>query len=779
MIEIFDKLFKLNTKNSGYVLAVTEEGHIEHVYYGKRIPDTDVEALRLKNTIVLGTTVDYSGDKSGYSLDTLPLEYSGIGKGDFRHSPLELIMPDGSFVTDFVYESHNVTDEAYTPVGDMPCATGKAETLNIVLCDKKYKNVKLTLHYTLFEECNVIARSITLENGGEEALFIRKLMSFMIDMPTSDYTMLTLDGGWTKEAHIHEREVSYGILVNDSTTGGSSNRHNPAFLLKSKGADEERGRVYGFNLVYSGNHYSAVEKSTHDTLRVMSGINPHCFLWKLSGGEKFDTPQAIMSFSDEGINAFSANMHDFVNNHIIRSEFRFSERPIVVNNWEATFFNFNRRKLLALARKAKGLGVEMFVLDDGWFGKRNNDRAGLGDWVVNERKLPGGLKALSKSIHRMGMKFGLWFEPECVNPDSDLYRAHPDWAISVPDREASFGRNQLVLDLTRKEVRDYVVESVSSVLDSAEIEYVKWDYNRHISDMYSSSLKNQGEFFHRYILGLYEILRRIFVEHHPRVLLESCSSGGNRFDLGMLCFSPQIWTSDDTDAMERLDIQRGVYTFYPQSTVSAHVSMTPNQQTLRSVPLSTRFNVAAFGVLGYELDFGELTPEERRNIKGQIAYYKTHRALLQYGRLKRYFPREDRESWQITRDGVTVAAIYNLSYHASPARDNLRILSAESGKSYRMSSYQQPLRIGRFGGLIKHISPITLRSDGAIMRFVDRHFSMTDGAEVYECSGEALLHGINLAMQYSGTGYNTSVRMLGDFGSTLYTIKEISENERS
>ena len=778
MIEIFDKLFKLNTKDSGYVLAVTEEGHIEHVYYGKRIPDTDVEALRLKNTIVLGTTVDYSGDKSGYSLDTLPLEYSGIGKGDFRHSPIELIMPDGSFVTDFVYESHNVTDEAYTPVGDMPCATGKAETLNIVLCDKKYKNVKLTLHYTLFEECNVIARSLTLENGGEEALFIRKLMSFMIDMPTSDYTMLTLDGGWTKEAHIHEREVSYGILVNDSTTGGSSNRHNPAFLLKSKGADEGRGRVYGFNLVYSGNHYSAVEKGTHDTLRVMSGINPHCFLWKLCGGEKFDTPQAIMSFSDEGVNAFSANMHDFVNNHIIRSEFRFSERPVVVNNWEATFFNFNRRKLLALARKAKGLGVEMFVLDDGWFGKRNNDRAGLGDWVVNERKLPGGLKALSRSIHRMGMKFGLWFEPECVNPDSDLYRAHPDWAISVPEREASFGRNQLVLDLTREEVRDYVVDSVSSVLDSAEIEYVKWDYNRHISDMYSSSLKNQGEFFHRYILGLYEILRRIFVERHPKVLLESCSSGGNRFDLGMLCFSPQIWTSDDTDAMERLDIQRGVYTFYPQSTVSAHVSMTPNQQTLRSVPLSTRFNVAAFGVLGYELDFGELTPEERRHIKGQIAFYKAHRALLQYGRLKRYFPREDRESWQITRDGVTVAAIYNLSYHASPARDNLRILSALPGKSYRMSSYQQPLRIGRFGGLIKHISPVTLRSDGAIMRFVDRHFSMTDGTEVYECSGEALLHGVNLAMQYSGTGYNTSVRMLGDFGSTLYTIKEISDNER-
>ena len=780
MIEIFDKIFKLSTRDTSYVFALTEQGHPEHIYYGKKLPDESFDSLRLKNTIMLGTTVDYQGEKIGYSLDTLPLEYSGIGKGDFRHSPMELIMPDGSFVTDFVFDSYSFTDGAFTcEDSSLPYASGEAQTLNVVLKDKKYAGVSLTLHYTVFEECNVIARAVTLENGGEGDIFIRKLMSFSMDMPTSDYRMLTLDGGWAKEAHIHEREVSYGILVNDSTTGGSSNRHNPAFLLKSRGCDEERGEVYGFNLIYSGNHYSAVEKGNHDTLRVMSGINPHCFLWKLKGGERFCTPQAVMSYSDKGINAFSANMHDFVNSHIIRSEFQYSERPVVVNNWEATFFNFNRRKLLALARRAKRLGVEMFVLDDGWFGKRNNDRAGLGDWVVNKKKLPGGISSLSKAIHRMDMKFGLWFEPECVNPDSDLYRAHPDWAISVPGREPSFSRNQLVLDLTREDVRDYIVEAVSSVLESAEIEYVKWDYNRHISDMYSLSLQNQGEFFHRYILGLYEVLRRIFAEKHPHVLLESCSSGGNRFDLGMLCYSPQIWTSDDTDALERLDIQRGIFTFYPQSCVSAHVSMTPNQQTLRSAPLSTRFNVATFGVLGYELDFGELTPDERRQIKEQIAFYKSHRALLQYGRLERYFPREDRESWQIKRGGEIVAAIYNLSYHASPARDNLRILSCESGKTYEMSSVKQYLRIGRFGSLVKHISPVNIRSDGAIMRFVDRHFSMVDGKESYLCSGEALQSGVNLSMQYSGTGYNPDLRILGDCGSTLYTVKEISEDERT
>ncbi len=780
MIEIFDKAFKLSTRNTSYVLAVTDEGHIEHIYYGRRLPDESFEALRLKNTVMLGTTVDYREGRAGYSLDTLPLEYSGIGKGDFRHSPMELIMPDGSFVTDFVYDSHTVSDGAFDNAeSGLPYATGEAQTLNITLKDKKYSGVSLTLHYTVFEECNVIARCVTLNNGGEGSVYIRKLMSFSMDMPTADYTMLTLEGGWTKEAHIHERPVSYGIQINDSTTGGSSNRHNPAFLLKSKGADEERGEIYGFNLIYSGNHYSAVEKGNHDTLRVMSGINPHCFLWKLDKGESFSAPQAVMSYAEGGINAFSANMHDFVNKHIITKEFQYSERPIVVNNWEATFFNFNRRKLLALARKAKGLGVEMFVLDDGWFGKRNHDRAGLGDWVVNEKKLPGGIKSLSDAIHKMGMKFGLWFEPECVNMDSDLYRAHPDWALTVPEREPSFGRNQLVLDLTRIEVRDYIVDAVSGVLDSAKIEYVKWDYNRHISDMYSTSLKNQGELFHRYILGLYEILRRIFKEKHPEVLLESCSSGGNRFDLGMLCYSPQIWTSDDTDAMERLDIQRGVYTFYPQSTVSAHVSMTPNQQTLRSVPLPTRFNVAAFGILGFELDFGELTPDERREIGRQIEYYKAHRATLQYGRLARYFPSGERESWQIKGDGEILAAIYNLSYHSSPARDNLRILGAEKGKTYTVKSKPQPLRLGRFGSLIKHISPVSVKSDGALMRFVDRHFSMKDGEENYECSGEALRHGINLAMQYSGTGYDTRLRMLGDFGSTLYTVTELRKDNKN
>ena len=467
-------------------------------------------------------------------------------------------------------------------------------------------------------------------------------------------------------------------------------------------------------------------------------------------------------------------MHNFVNNNIVRGMHKGADRPIVINNWEAMMFNFNKQKIIALADKAKRLGVEMLVLDDGWFGARNNDKAGLGDWVVNTKKLPGGMKSLAKAINNRGMKFGLWFEPECVNPDSDLYRAHPDWAIAVPSRTPSLGRNQMVLDLTRKEVRDYIVESVHAVLADANIEYVKWDYNRHISDMYSATLSNMGEFYHRYTMGLYEVLDRIFHQLHPNILFESCSSGGNRFDLGMLCYSPQIWTSDDTDPIERLDIQGGIFNFYPPSTVSAHVSMTPNAQTLRATPLSTRFNVACFGVLGYELDFAEFTPDELKQVKAQIEFYKAHRRTFQYGKFE--FVNVDNPnqvSWQIGGNGEIIAGLFQKKTCAAPYRDRLSIPSANPVKQYSVECIKQNLRIKTFGPLINHISPIHLKADGAILRTVDKNFSLVDGHESYTCYGDVLRFGMNLEMQYEGTGYNEKIRLLGDFGSNLYLIKEI------
>ncbi|MBE6532605.1 MAG: alpha-galactosidase [Ruminococcaceae bacterium] len=770
MIREKDLLFRLDTKDTTYAFRITE-GYPEHLYYGRRIVDDDFSAMALKNTIDLGSTVKEEGSK--FFLERNLLEYSGIGRGDYRHSPIELLMPDGTFVSDFVYESHIIYDTAYA-TESMPTAYGEANTLEITLADKKFSDLKLKMNYVVFEECNVICRNVELVNLCDGPVYIRKLMSMMLDLAEANYDMLTLDGDWGKEAHEHKRFLESGILVNESTVGASSNKHNPAFALLEQGADYERGKVYGFNLIYSGNHYSAAERSTFDTARVMTGINPHCFLWKLSKGEKFVTPEAVMTYSHTGLNTMMANMHSFVNEHIVRGEHKNADRPIVLNNWEATFFNFNRSKILALARSAKKLGIEMFVLDDGWFGKRNSDTAGLGDWVENRKKLPGGIRSIAKAVNRMGMKFGLWFEPECVNPDSDLYRAHPDWAVSIEGRSLTLGRNQLVLDLTRREVREYIIESVDRVLRSSNIEYVKWDYNRHISDMYSATLSQQGEFFHRYILGLYEVLDEIFNKRHPKILFESCSSGGNRFDLGMLCYSPQIWTSDNTDPIERLDIQGGIYNFYPQSTVSAHVSMAPHAQTLRDTPISTRFNVAAFGVLGYELDFGELTPAERRQVKEQIAFYKANRRIFQYGQLKKVkLKNTDEISWQIRKDGVVMAGLYQKYKTACPGRDSLSVPGLDDGKLYSVESNGQYLRIARFGGLIKHITPIYLRPDGFILRTVNKYFAMMDGKENYTVSGAALSEGINLAMQYEGSGYDPNLRILGDFGSNLYIIKEI------
>ena len=775
MIRVTEKTFRLETKSTTYAFRISEGGHPEHLYYGRKLVDNDFEALRLKNTIDLGSTVKAEGD--GFYLERNLLEYSGIGRGDYRHSPIELLMPDGTFVCDFAYDSHEILDSAYE-TATLPTAYGEAQTLKLVLKDKKFADIKLILNYVVFEECNVICRNVELVNENENPLYIRKLMSFMMDLAEANYEMLTLDGDWGKEAHEHRRYLECGTLVNESTVGASSNKHNPAFALLERGADESRGKCYGFNLIYSGNHFSAVERSTFDTARVMSGINPHCFLWKLSRGESFVTPQAVMTYSHEGTNGMMANMHAFVNEHIVRGDHKNADRPIVLNNWEATFFNFNRSKILALARSAKKLGIEMFVLDDGWFGKRNNDFAGLGDWVENRKKLPGGIKYIANAVNKMGMKFGLWFEPECVNPDSDLYRAHPDWAISIEGRTITLGRNQMVLDLTRKEVRDYIVDSVDKVLSNANIEYVKWDYNRHISDMYSSSLKQQGEFFHRYIMGLYEVLGRVFREKHPNILFESCSSGGNRFDLGMLCYSPQIWTSDNTDPIERLDIQGGIYNFYPQSTVSAHVSMAPHAQTLRDTPIQTRFNVAAFGVLGYELDFRELTHTERQQVKEQIAFYKAHRRTFQYGQLKKVKnKRSDEIAWQISSNDETMAAIYQKYKTACPGRDRLNVTGLEPDTIYSVESRDQHLRISRFGGLIKHIVPVQLRGDGFILRTVNKYFAMKDGKENYVASGAALSEGINLAMQYEGSGYDPGLRILGDFGSSLYVIKEKKENE--
>jgi len=767
-------IFTLETKSTGYVFQVTKYGHLEHIYYGSKLTHYDLDGLCRKRKVVIGSSIVYHPDDPLYCLDMFPLEWSGIGRGDYRFSPAEIKMPDGSFVSDFIYKNHKI-HEGCVPSDKLPTAykgESGVKTLEILLEDN-CTQVELSLLYTVFEESNVISRRVILTNHNPSPLTIRRLMSMCVDLPNQNFRMITFDGGWIKETHRHDHPLRHGMVVNSSTTGGSSNRHNPGFLLASSDSSENQGDVYGFNLIYSGNHIGCAQLSDRQLVRICLGINPHCFEWTLRQGESFETPEAVMTYSASGFNGMSQNFHNFINHHIIRGEWKGKERPVLINNWEAHFFKFNQRKLLRLARRAKKLGVELFVLDDGWFGKRNNDHAGLGDYTVNRKKLPQGLNHFSKRLKKLGLAFGLWFEPEMVNPDSDLFRNHPEYAVTLPGRESTLGRNQLVLDLCNPKVRDYIVTSVSQILDDADISYVKWDMNRHISEAFSPCLENQGEFFHRYILGLYDILTRIFGPR-PHILLESCSSGGNRFDLGLLCYSPQIWASDDTDPVERLNIVSGLSYLYPLSTIGAHVSEVPHQQTLRETPLSTRFNVSCFGCLGYEMDLKYLSPVEKKEIKEQIAFYKQHRKTFQYGTFSRIETgKANKVQWQCLYQDKSkaVTGFFQTQSTASEAPDLLRIIGLNPLRRYDIRTKPQRLFIKRFGGLVKHILPIELNPNGLILRLVNRHYALPDCVEHYKVGGDTLEKGIFLNDQFMGSYYNPQTRLLGDFGSNLYVIE--------
>ena len=768
-------VFHLQGGSISYLFRVTKYGHLEHLHFGARVelgetPFDSVAALAVKRP-ANGEGVKYHPDDTSYNLDRVPLEYSGLGKGDYRLPAIETTMPDGTFVTDLRYAGHAVHE------GTVPCRDGlptalaadrPCRTLQVDLADGE---LGVTLYYTIFPDSNVVTRRAVLTNNSAVALRVRRVMSQLIDLPDRGFELVTFDGAWIAEAHKHVRPLAPGIYVNSSITGFSSNRHNPGVLLARRGCGEDHGEVYGFNLVYSGNHYTAVELSQRDLVRVTSGINPVGFEWTLEPGERFETPEAVLSWSDEGYNGLSANLHEFVGRHIVRGEWRDAERPVLVNNWEGTYFDFDHRRVVSMARRAAGLGAELFVLDDGWFGARDDDHAGLGDYAVNRRKLPKGLEGLAAEITGLGLKFGLWFEPEMVNRDSDLYRAHPDWAITVPGRAASEGRFQLILDLTRPEVRDHIVSNVSAILDAVPVSYVKWDANRTFSDQYST-ITPAGELSHRYVLGLYEVLRRIF-EPRPQILLESCASGGNRFDLGMLCFSPQIWASDCTDPVERLSIQGGLSYLYPQSTMGAHVTASPSAQTLRDTPLSTRFNVAAFGLLGYELDPTELTRAERRRIREQIAFYKAHRRLLQYGRLRRHDPvRDDQVTWSVHEPGGEPRAIghFQVGTRAASAPEPLPIAGLDPHRRYRVRALPQGTSLRSLGGLVSHALPVKLSGHGVPLTVLDWFRSLDDREQEYLGTGSALAR---LQLDPRFDGQDTTARLIGDYGSALYLVEPL------
>lgn len=765
--------FHLRGESMSYVLAVTRHGHLEHIHFGASLgpltDSADLAALRVRAPSE-GPAIAYTPEDTAYRLDNLPLDWSGLGKGDMRAPTAEFRQPDGTFVSDFRYVSHEVREGVVPARDGLPTAVDGAATLTIELADG---DARLTLHYTVFPDTDTVTRRAVLTHaGGEGTLVIRKLMSQQVDLPNRPFDLVTFDGAWISEGHRHTRPVMPGTYVNSSITGFSSNLHNPGVLLAERGASEDRGEVYAFNLIYSGNHYTSVELSQRELVRVMAGINPTGFEWTLGPGEAFETPEATLTWSDRGFNGVSDALHRFVNRHIVRGEWAGHGRPILFNNWEATYFNINHRTVVRMARQAARLGAELFVLDDGWFGSRSDDHRALGDWVVNPKKLPKGLAGLGDDVRAAGLDFGLWFEPEMVNRDSDLYRAHPDWAIAVPGRTPSEGRHQLVLDLSREDVRDYLVERVGSLIDEAGVTYVKWDANRSLSDLWSANCA-PGELGHRYILGLYDLFRRIF-EPRPGVLLESCSSGGNRFDLGMLCFSPQIWTSDDTDPIERLDIQLGLSYLYPQSTMGAHVSASPSAQTLRRTPLTTRFNVAALGVLGYELDPGRFSPAERREVKRQIAFYKRHRRLLQFGRLRRYEPaNENQRTVSVSEGDAHVVGQYQLRAHAAQPAEALPLPPLKPERRYRVTSRPQSVDLADFGALVEHVLPLPVRGDGRIMREVGQWKRYPDGDEAFEATGAVLRH-LRLHPQYEGTGAEAGQRVLADHGSRLYLVEPVA-----
>ncbi len=755
MITRHDNLFVLNGDGFTCLLKVNGYGLPELIHFGAPVSAEDAAALTPAVGTGWGSSILMDERDPASCADAMPLAWSGCGRGDYRESPLELEDENGPMAPAFRWVGCEITDGILPMESGLPQARWEGESLTLTF---EAAGLRLKLYFTVLG--GALTRRTVLENIGDKPVWIGKCMSFCADLP-GRFDMTTFDGAWIAEGRRHVTGVGEARVVNESVTGFSSHRHNPGFLLSAPNATEDSGVVYGFNLVWSGNHYSSAQRSIQGLTRVMGGLSPANFRRELAPGQCFETPEAVMAWSEDGFNGLSRKMHDFVNRHIVPETWQYRDRPVLYNDWEGCMFDFDQRKLVSLARKAAKLGCELFVLDDGWFGKRDNDTAGLGDYNVNKKKLPNGLDGLAKKINGLGMDFGLWFEPETVNPDSDLYRRRPDWVLAEGP-EPLMGRHELLLDLTRADVRDYIVDSVSTVLDSAPIAYVKWDMNRH-----STAL---GAKAYDYILGLYDVLGRIFGPR-PNILLESCASGGNRFDLGMMCYSPQVWCSDDTDPIERLEIQGGLSCLYPQSVMGAHVSASPHAQTLRSTPLSTRGNVSFFGLLGYELDLDHLVAVEEKEIRAQIEFYKRHRRTFQFGRFSRLTV-EDAVGWQVSDGTHHLAGVFHKLIPAAPGYQYLALKGLKKDARYQVASRTQGVRVGQFGALLKHVVPVNIDPNGAVLRTADRHYTMEEGGQQFAATGAALMSGWPLPPRFMGAGYDKTLRVQGDFGSILFEIEE-------
>lgn len=770
MVSKFGNRFLISTDRSSLVLRIDGIGKLLTDYYGRKLTGLlDDDHLGIDYPFPQGTSVVYSPDYWNHNLSLVKSEIATMGKGDY-FSPSVILSDDRTQVFDFVYDSYRIQEPE--PIDGFPTPHGASQELVIVMAERQ-THARLSLHYVVYESEDVIGRYAEIINDSDLPLAVKKLSSLQLGLTNDGYRIIGLTGSWANELNRNATKLVPGKFVLSSNTGFSSNRANPCFALASSHADFTHGDVYGFNLVFSGNHEESVEMDTNQNIRVQVGYNPLLTEIVLAKSKSFVTPMAVMAYAEDGLNGLAHRFQSFVNDCVIPPYFKNRERPIAYNNWEATGFDFNDGKIKKLMKKAKDLGIELFVLDDGWFGNRDNDSQGLGDWQCNEKKIKGGLKGLSDYAHGLGMTFGIWMEPEMVNKNSKLYQSHPDWIVKDVDHQPCPGRNQYVLDLSRTEVQDFVYQSVKSVLDSAKIEFLKWDCNRPLSDYPRS-----GSFFLDYFKGLYRVLDRL-TKAYPTVLFENCASGGNRYDLGMLSYFPQSWMSDDTDSFQRELIQYGGMLGYPQSTFSNHVAAKTSMQMLRKTSLDAKFDVAAFGVLGYELDLNDLSPIDQATLSAQISYYKAHRALFQFGILSVIESYEDGNvfSVQVHRGDEWMIGRYGAIQLANPKLSYLKALDVDPNAIYAYASRQESIPLSKFGSHINSVTPIHVNPDGMALAWLMKNKDMKSEIDQGHAYGASLLsQGPALSVEWNGTGYSDKIRLEGDFGGRIYHLIQSSKS---
>ena len=780
--------FLLETEHTTYAFCVDQAGNLQHLYYGEKINmgvswQNALEALKMRVFNPNGCSIIQDKTCPAVSLDDVCLEVSGRGKGDMAQPFVELFYADGSRTSDFRFKDFEIM-EKQVPEG-LPGAydeTGKAQSLVLNMEDRN-SEARLTLIYSVLEDCDCITRFAVVKNEGSEPVTLQRLMSTQLDLHSRGrQKIVSFHGEWAREMQPCETILQSGSFQIESTTGFSSNKANPFFICGEADAKEDYGACYGFNLIYSGNHRESIECNAHGRVRVLQGIHPDFLEKVLDEGESFASPEAVLTFSKEGYGGISRNMHRFVREHIVRGTWKKKERPVLINSWEAMYFDVKERKLLKLAKQAAAVGIELFVLDDGWFGERGNDQKALGDWQDNLEKLPDGLGGLSAKIHAMGMKFGIWVEPEMISEDSKLYREHPEYAVQIPGKAHAEGRNQLLLDLTQPEVQNRILADMSDVFTRGQVDYVKWDMNRHLSDYYSPALpkEKQGEFAHRYLLGLYRILGEL-TSRFPDILFEGCASGGNRFDLGMLCYMPQLWVSDCTDAVARAKIQNGCSFGYPQSVMGAHVSSCPNHQTLRVTPLYSRFAVACGGILGYECNLCDLSKEELKKIREQVSFYKKWRRVLQFGEFYRLhgLSKEGERDTDVIRWNFVaqdrekaVGILLNGLVHANDTHRYFRSKGLDDTKQYHFYHIPQKVDIARMGDLINTASPVHIRPNSVIHQVVTHLITLEGETEEFHVPGDLLNKaGVVLSPNFGGTGFETGTALFQDFDARIYLME--------